>query len=153
MKWEKKKDVSTMIESRPSRIKDISTMIESRHSRIKDIALHHLLCHHNFAAAATKCTKKFPLCLRACAYVSPWTLPTYFWHKYFLYGLPLDKLTYISREISIEHPSVGLASLAQLTSTGYFILWIPRSVIPLHHYNKIWFSFWLTSLTKLWHIR
>ena len=43
-----------------------------------------------------------------------------FWHTIFLYGFPLDKPTdrhtyiYISREISIEQPSVGLASLAQL---------------------------------------
>ena len=45
-----------------------------------------------------------------------------FWHTYFLYGFPVDKPTYIhtyihiyiSCEISIEQPSVGLASLAQL---------------------------------------
>ena len=35
-----------------------------------------------------------------------------------MYGFPTDKPTdiHISREISIEHPSVGLTSLAQLSS-------------------------------------
>ena len=43
-----------------------------------------------------------------------------FWHMYFLYGFPVDKPTYrhtyiyLSREILIEQPSVGLALLAQL---------------------------------------
>ena len=104
-KEENKKKYPPWIEPRPYRI---ST--QTSHCTI-------LLCHYAFAAAATKCTKKIPLSLWACAYMSPWTSLMYFWHTYFLYEFPLDKPTYIyiSCEVLIEHPVWGSLHLPNYT--------------------------------------
>ena len=66
-----------------------------------------------------------------------------FWHTYFLYGFPLDKLTYISREFSIEQPSVGVALLAQLFYKMHTTSTAQEKIIVLneHHFCKFSYSF------------